>query len=334
MGDRRERESHRRITLAPPQCCRHRRVSVSSGVLAVLAKIAAELRRALTERDVNGTPGQLRSRRLAQGDGWAVEDVICTSDPRDRSFEEIHDWFRVAIVCAGTFQYRSDCHRRELMTPGALLLGNAGHSFQCGHEHGAGDRCLSFGYAPRLLERLLVDAGGSGTIGFSAARVPPIRQMVPIVSTAFGALVEPGPCPTGPSWEEIGIALAARVIQHMGRAPAHSATPPNAEARITRVVRAIDRNPAADLTLRHMAREARLSVYHFLRTFERAVGVTPHQYLRRARLRDAAMRLRTERARILDIALDCGFGDASTFNRAFRAEFGVSPRAYIAAPKP
>jgi AraC family transcriptional regulator len=46
------------------------------------------------------------------------------------------------------------------------------------------------------------------------------------------------------------------------------------------------------------------------------------------RLRRAAIRLRTERAKILDIALGCGFGDISNFNRSFRAEFGVSPRAY------
>jgi AraC-like DNA-binding protein len=33
-------------------------------------------------------------------------------------------------------------------------------------------------------------------------------------------------------------------------------------------------------------------------------------------------------AKVLDIALDCGFGDVSNFNRTFRAEFGVSPRIY------
>ena len=56
--------------------------------------------------------------------------------------------------------------------------------------------------------------------------------------------------------------------------------------------------------------------------------MTPHQYVLRARLRQAAMRLAVEPARIIDIAFDCGFGDVSNFNRAFRAEFGVSPRAY------
>ena len=40
------------------------------------------------------------------------------------------------------------------------------------------------------------------------------------------------------------------------------------------------------------------------------------------------MRLAIENVKVIDIALDCGFGDVSNFNRTFRAEFGVSPRAY------
>ena len=45
-------------------------------------------------------------------------------------------------------------------------------------------------------------------------------------------------------------------------------------------------------------------------------------------LDEAARRLAAEPHKILEIALDCGFGDVSNFNRAFRAEFGASPRAY------
>jgi transcriptional regulator GlxA family with amidase domain len=48
----------------------------------------------------------------------------------------------------------------------------------------------------------------------------------------------------------------------------------------------------------------------------------------RARLREAAIRLVTEPGNVLDIALDCGFGDVSNFNRPFRTEFGASPRNY------
>jgi AraC-like DNA-binding protein len=48
----------------------------------------------------------------------------------------------------------------------------------------------------------------------------------------------------------------------------------------------------------------------------------------RMRLRRAAVRLVQEEASVLDIAFDCGFGDVSNFNRSFRVEFAMSPRAF------
>jgi transcriptional regulator GlxA family with amidase domain len=92
----------------------------------------------------------------------------------------------------------------------------------------------------------------------------------------------------------------------------------------------IDNDPEVPHNLNALAKIARLSPYHFLRVFEGLTGTTPHQYMLRSRLRRAAIRLRKEPTRILDIALGCGFGDISNFNRTFRAEFGMSPRAYRA----
>src|SRR5262245_42801936 len=91
-----------------------------------LAKIAADLEHALTERAANDGPGRLNARILARGDGWTVDDVICSCGPDDRPFEEQHDHVAIAIVTAGSFQYRGSgvAAGRELMTPGSLLLGN------------------------------------------------------------------------------------------------------------------------------------------------------------------------------------------------------------------
>ena len=123
-----------------------------------------------------------------------------------------------------------------------------------------------------------------------------------------------------------GSALAALALgASAGSSRDQLTLPPNAAARVTRTVRLIERHPDARLTLSRLAQDAGLSPYHFLRTFERLTGVTPHQFIMRARLREAAMRLASERGSVLDIALDCGFGDVSNFNRAFRTEFGVSP---------
>lgn len=293
---------------------------------AFLAKIAVEF-----ERESTSAAGQTRARTIAQGDGWTVQDVLCTCGPQDRPFEERHDRVSIAIVLAGSFQYRGADGRRgagELMTPGSMLLGNAGRSFECGHEHGAGDRCLSFHYEPDVFERIAADSGASRPErAFSRLRLPASRENASLVARALAMRQAAGH--GFATWEELSVAIASRAIGWAnGIRGAIAGAPPSTVARITRAVRAIDDDPAAGLTLHTLAQQAGLSRYHFLRTFEQLTGMTPHQYVRRARLRVAAVRLAAEPERIVDVALDCGFGDVSNFNRAFRAEFGRSPRQF------
>ncbi len=258
-------------------------------------------------------------RPLAAGDGWAVSDVLCGAGPADRPFEEQHHQTSIAIVVSGTFQYRSPdgC---ELMTPGSWLLGNCGDGFTCAHEHGAGDRCVSFSYTPEFLDSLM-----PARRRFTTPRLPPIRSLAAVVAAASGILANAGDV----SSEELSVQVAGLAAQ-LGTAGTTPPAPPSAGAlaRITRVVRMIDHEPDMPCDLKSLARIARLSPYHFVRAFTGVTGTTPHQYLLRARLRRAALRLRADSARILDVALECGFGDVSNFNRTFRAEFGVSPRAY------
>lgn len=293
----------------------------------LLAKIAVGLERALARRRTHGGPGRVEARILAKGHGWTVEDVVCSCGPEDRSYGEQHAQVAIAIVTSGTFQYRgSGSNGREMMTPGSLLLGSPGQCFECGHEHGVGDRCLSFHFTAEYFEAITAGAGARGAgRTFRSLRLPPVRTLSPVIADACAALAGAADV----AWEELGIRLAARAVQVDGSVePARSAISPAAVARVTRTVRMIEARPATDLTLVRLAREARLSPFHFLRIFESLTGATPHRYLLRARLRAAAARLASEPARVLDVALDAGFGDVSNFNRAFRAEFGVNPRAY------
>jgi AraC-like DNA-binding protein len=71
-----------------------------------------------------------------------------------------------------------------------------------------------------------------------------------------------------------------------------------------------------------------LSPFHFLRIFRATAGLTPHQYVLRARLRAAAVTLATTTTPVTEIALASGFEDLSNFIRTFRAEFGVAPSSY------
>jgi len=295
-----------------------------------LAKIAVDLYAALARRAESGERGATTARVVAEGEGWSVSDVVCTSGPDDRPFEERHTRVSIAVVAAGSFEYRSGAGR-ELMTPGSLMLGSAGQSFECGHAHAAGDRCVSFWYAPEYFEQIAADAGSRrARPAFAAGRLPPLRDLAPFVARACAGVVgRAAGAGTAWAWEELALQIAARTAQVAGGFPADPADPaPSAMARVTRAVRLIEARPDESLTLGALARAARLSPYHFLRTFERLTGVTPHQFVLRARLREAATRLAAGPGKVLDVALDCGFGDVSNFNRAFRTEFGMSPRAY------
>ena len=113
--------------------------------------------------------------------------------------------------------------------------------------------------------------------------------------------------------------------------------PPEAPARDRRrAVEAalwIDEYSHERIELESAAAEVGLSSFHFLRLFANVLGVTPHQYLLRSRLRHAASLLADGATSITDVALDVGFGDLSNFVRTFHRAAGVSPRRFRQAAK-
>jgi len=123
-----------------------------------LAKIAVELKRALAHRAVHGTPGRATPRMIAGGDGWTVGRRRVHIRPAGSSLR-------------GAARALCDCDRpggqlrvplaarSGLMTPGSLMLGNRGQTYECGTKHGEGDRSVAFWYAPEYFERLAADAG-------------------------------------------------------------------------------------------------------------------------------------------------------------------------------
>jgi AraC family transcriptional regulator len=262
---------------------------------------------------------------LASGPGWRVSDVVCTAGPHDHPFEERHDAVCIAAVMQGSFRYRSS-QGIAVLAPGALLLGNAGHCFECGHEHGVGDRCLAFHFAPDHLEAILTAVPGVRRAGFAVPCLPPLPRLLPLVAAAESARDQADAA----ELEELALRLAGAVAAIAADVRAARAPSRHDERRVNRALRRIEAEFRERLTLIELARDAASSPYHFLRVFRLVVGMTPHQFVLRTRLNRAAVLLRGSRESISAIALDAGFDDLSTFNRRFRRVMGESPSAYRA----
>jgi len=271
----------------------------------------------------------LASQLLASGPGWRVEDVVCDCGPHDRPFEERHDDVCVAAVTGGSFQYRST-QGSAVLAPGALLLGNHRHAFECSHEHGVGDRCLAFHFTPAFLEDVIGAVPGARRTAFTVPRLPPLAALLPIVAAAEAAR-EAG---EGAAFEELALRLVGAAAGALAETQARMRAPTRRDQRrIAAALRLIERHAQEPLSLADLAKTAAMSRYHFLRTFRAVVGSTPHQYILHTRLRRAAVRLRCTSDGVSEIAFAAGFNDLSTFNRRFARIMGRSPSAYRAASR-
>ena len=99
-------------------------------------------------------------------------------------------------------------------------------------------------------------------------------------------------------------------------------------ARLRRIRELVDAKMEDDLNLDEMAQSVGLSTAHFARMFRKSTGATPHQFVLRQRLERAKAMLRAPDARVLDVAVACGFKTQQHFAQAFRDLWGLSPTEY------
>src|SRR6201993_1867016 len=99
-------------------------------------------------------------------------------------------------------------------------------------------------------------------------------------------------------------------------------------ARLRRIKEFVDAKIEDELTLCEMAQAVELSTAYFSRMFRKSTGETPHQFLLRQRLERAKEMLRSANARVIDVAVACGFKSQQHFAQVFRHVCRVTPTEY------
>jgi AraC-like DNA-binding protein len=254
----------------------------------------------------------------------SVSDFRCTAEPGEKPFAEQYACHSISYVRKGSF----GCHCRgrfHELVAGSILVGHPGDEYICTHDHVVGDECLSFFLDPELVETIN-DRPEIWRIG----SVPPLPELMVLGELAQTAAA--GNSDLG--LDEVGHLFASRFVEVVsGRSPKPMTATMRDRRRAVETALWIDANSHRPIDLEDTAAQAGISPFHFLRLFSDVLGVTPHQYLVRSRLRHAARRLADDDSPITDIAYDVGFNDLSNFVRTFHRAAGASPQKFRRASR-
>lgn len=272
-------------------------------------------------RAIVPTPPAEPRQLLLQRPQLSVVEYRCNAGPSDKAFTEQHSQHSIAYVRRGSFACSCRGRSFELLT-GALFIGHPGDEYSCTHEHhGGGDECLSFQFAPGLADEI-----GAAAPAWRLCAVPPLPQLVVLGQLAQAAAS--GRADVGV--DEAGLLLARRLVSLAPARKLRAEASAHARDRRRAVQAAlwIAAHANEAITLDQAAQQAGLSPFHFLRVFSRVFGLTPHQYLIRQRLAQAARLLAEEMLAVTEVAYQVGFGDLSNFVRTFGQAAGMSPSQF------
>lgn len=254
----------------------------------------------------------------------AVYEYLCDAGPGDRPFREMHDEYSISYVRQGSFSCVANGQSHELVA-GSLLIGRPGLEYTCTHEHHAcGDECLSFKFKSEAMDGL--DDEQAWRVGAT----PPLPDIM-IMGELAQAIADGR---SAIAFDEVAYMFAARLIRNVrGARTSGTKLQSKDRQRAIDIARWIEASSHEDIHLDAIARAAGMTSFHLLRTFSRVLGLTPHQYLIRARLRHAARLLTDEGSSVTHIAAAVGFADLSNFIRTFGRAAGISPQEFRRASR-
>lgn len=253
-----------------------------------------------------------RERLADEGDGIAVREIAAR--PAHRGVpRHTHEHAHFCLVVSGTFETTTHNHSGNCGA-GTVLFHPSATTHEDGYLSPSG-ACLMVSLAPAVIERFGAPrlpersvALHDAAIGFPGSRM---RRELHASNRLSELAVE-------------GLALEM-VTAVLGRAEQLGTGRPDWLSRAVAYLRDAATAPAR---VSDVAAEADVHPVHLARVFRRHLGLSPGEYLRRARVQSALDLIERTGEPLATIAFRTGFCDQSEMTRAFRRELGTTPGAY------
>ncbi len=191
---------------------------------------------------------------------------------------------------------------------------------------------LIISFSPNLLNAAIADAASSAKAKLEGLQFTGRDRKLRAIGSLLEREARAG-CPTGRLYGEfLGMALAAHILRtyavfplptmdYRGGLPTH---------RLRHVVDYIQANLSEDNSLQALADLARVSPFHFCRSFKQSTGLSPHRYILKLRIEEGQRLLKKTTLAISDVANRLGFSDQSHFTMVFRKLVGITPARWRA----
>jgi AraC-like DNA-binding protein len=241
-----------------------------------------------------------------------------------------HDGYAIGVIERGVEQFRY-CGQNHDAPAGSVVLVNPGE-VHTGHSRFAGGFTYRMLYPePRAITAVAVELGirGADGLAFPTAVVvdPQAADRVRALHASFSR------SSTTLERQSRLLELVSLLVARHGEARVAVREPAPEHRAVRRARDYIEEHAGDNLTLDELAREAGLSVFHFVRVFRHEVGLPPHAWHVEVRVRRARELLRRGTPPAL-VAAELGFVDQSHLTREFKRRVGVTPGRYAGGAIP